>query len=160
MEKNASRSTLFGTTRYEVNSTWSAINFGPILQPGLLFGNCLLIGTQEYILPYYWYVFFYFWIVNTIQIPRERRAKAMKLTLVNFIIATVTITTMVKAGPLKEVFQISPASDPIQLSGADRLSCTPQGAACYSLAHAAPSKCCYPYSCSLRSPLYDTMVCK
>ena len=38
---------LFGTTRYEVNSTWSAINFGPILQPGRLLGTGLLNGTQE-----------------------------------------------------------------------------------------------------------------
>merc|ERR1711990_1243409 len=80
-------------------------------------------------------------IVSAQERERERGAKAMKLTLVNFIIATVIIITMVEAGPLKEVLQISPISDPIQNSGADRSSanpdCKPRWAICTE-----DSQCC------------------
>ena len=141
-----------------------------ITNPGFKNANpCLLscfTNLIYYLLLYYLQVFFFYFgylIAFKFQ-ERERRAKAMKLTLVNFIIATVIITTMVKAGPLKEVFQISPASDPIQLSGADRQSkpvflikngeCKPTGDICHT-----NKECCFP-ACAPRSHLYSTMFCQ
>merc|ERR1712055_859525 len=84
---------------------------------------------------------------------QEREAKAMKLTLVNFIIATVIIITTVKAGPLKagpldlriEIEPIEPEKNQADAyrSGAAR-SCKPRGASCQH-----STECCSRY-CGVR----------
>merc|ERR1712168_664084 len=82
---------------------------------------------------------------------RERGATAMKITLVNFIIATVIIITMVKAGPLRVQIELTPMSGPkqdlnsgpkTQASGAYRL-CAGKGQTCTSAAQCC-SKSCVP----------------
>merc|ERR1711936_748195 len=79
-----------------------------------------------------------------IKIPRERErgATAMKITLVNFIIATVIIVTIVKAGPMRVQIELTPMSEnsgpKTQASGAYRSgACSSKGQACR-----LPKDCC------------------